>query len=392
MQGPPATGAPSDAGQPIRIMVVDDSAVVRGLITRILEAHPDLKVVSSVGDGLMALSAIGRHEVDVIVLDVEMPRMDGLTALPKLVEARPGVKVVMASTLTRRNAEISLRALELGAADYIPKPSSSGGIHSGEEFKRELVEKIRALVPSARRRSSLASSASSAGGASATVQRPLTAARAATPAPMSRPPADLKLRPLGSNRPDVIAIGSSTGGPQALQKVLGGLSPAVTAPILVTQHMPATFTTILAEHVGRASGRPCKEASDGDIVRPGHIYIAPGNYHMGLERRGVDVKVRLNQDPPENFCRPSVDFMLREVVKVYGGRSLVVILTGMGQDGAKECAAVVQAGGTVIAQDEESSVVWGMPGAVATRGLCSAIVPLSAIATRMGEIVKRAAA
>lgn len=385
MQMPSSPDAPRDADGKIRIMVVDDSAVVRGLISRILEANDDMKVVSSVGDGQMALTAIARHEVDVIVLDIEMPRMDGLTALPKLIEARPGVKVVMASTLTRRNAEISLRALELGASDYIPKPTSSGGIHSGDEFKRELVGKIRALVPPAALARRLGAPA----------VRPSTPSVGAGQAPRPaslRPPIEIRLRPVGPHRPDVVAIGSSTGGPQALQKVLGMLPPSMTLPILVTQHMPATFTAILAEHIGRASGRPCKEAADGDIVRAGNIYIAPGNYHMGLERGGVGTVIRLNQDPPENFCRPSVDAMLRGVVKVYGGRTLVVILTGMGQDGAKACAAVVEAGGTVIAQDEESSVVWGMPGAVAARGLCSAVVPLNRIAVRVDEIAKRVAA
>jgi len=375
----------------IRAMVVDDSAIVRGLISRILESDSDIKVISSVGDGLMALNAIKRHDVDVVVLDIEMPRMDGLTALPKLIEARPGVKVIMASTLTRRNAEISMKAMELGASDYIPKPTSTGGIHSGDEFKRELIDKVRALVnlPAA---SSSGGTAPTAATGTSVPRRPAVQRTVRTAPTVPAKSTSTNLRPAGTARPNVIAIGSSTGGPQALQRVLGNLSASITLPILITQHMPATFTTILAEHISRASGRPCKEAEDGDVVRTGEIYVAPGDFHMGLEQSGTDVIIRLNQDPPENFCRPSADVMLRAVLDVYGSNVLVVILTGMGQDGLVGSSAIADAGGTVIAQDEESSVVWGMPGAVATRGICSAVLPLTGIAAHMENIVRRVAA
>ena len=382
----PSTNEGSTEGNPIRVMVVDDSAIVRGLISRILESDREIKVVSSVGDGLMALNAITRHDVDVIVLDIEMPRMDGLTALPKLIEARPEVKVVMASTLTRRNAEISMKALQLGASDYIPKPTSSGGIHGGDEFKRELIEKVKALV----------SRPISARSEEKTAIAPKPVRPTSRPAPTTSAAATaakgISLRNPGIVRPEVIAIGSSTGGPQALQSVLGKLSDTIKLPILITQHMPATFTTILAEHIARASGRPCKEAADGDIVQSGQIYVAPGDFHMGLARAGANVVIKLNQEPPENFCRPAVDVMLRSVSEIYGPRVLVIILTGMGQDGLIGSTAIADSGGTVIAQDEESSVVWGMPGAVATRGVCSSVLPLASIAGRMEEIVRKAAA
>ncbi|MBG05295.1 MAG: chemotaxis response regulator protein-glutamate methylesterase [Rhodospirillaceae bacterium] len=379
---------------PIRVMVVDDSAIVRGLITRILESDAEIKVVSSVGDGLMALNAITRHEVDVIVLDIEMPRMDGLTALPKLIEARPGVKVVMASTLTRRNAEISMKALDLGASDYIPKPTTSGGIHSGDEFKRELIEKVRVLA----NRAPEPKAADVAAASPAPAARPAVAPREARPAapaaaaPQAAGGKGITLRQRGAARPEVIAVGSSTGGPQALQRVLGNLPDAVGLPIVITQHMPATFTTILAEHIARASGRSAKEAEEGGIIQPGHIYVAPGDYHMCLERDGSNIVVRLNQDPPENFCRPAVDVMLRSVSKVYGANVLVMILTGMGHDGLAGSQVIVENGGTIIAQDEESSVVWGMPGAVATNGVCSAVLPVGDLPNCIANIVKGAGA
>jgi two-component system chemotaxis response regulator CheB len=358
-------------------MVVDDSAVIRGLIARILEADSDLEVVSSVGNGEMALAALRRAPVDVIVLDIEMPVMDGLTALPKLIAASPGTQIIMASTLTKENAEVSLKAMQMGAADYVAKPSAMREIHGAGAFKQELVAKVRTLAAAARR---------------AGVPRP-----AATPQarPVPRPasgPTRIALRETPANfRPDVIAIGSSTGGPQALFELLGHLAGQVRLPIVVTQHMPATFTTILAEHIGRQCRIPAMEGRDGEVLAPGRCYIAPGNFHMTVEGRGGGV-IRLNQDPPENFCRPSVDVMLRSVVRAYGRNVLTVILTGMGQDGLKGCQALVEAGGAVLAQDEATSVVWGMPGAVAAAGLCSAVLPIKEIGPAIRKMLVRAAA
>jgi two-component system chemotaxis response regulator CheB len=202
----------------------------------------------------------------------------------------------------------------------------------------------------------------------------------------------VSLRPPSREFPEVVAIGSSTGGPQALFKVLGQLKGALRQPIFITQHMPATFTTILAEHVARASGYPTAEGVDGEAVQGGRIYVAPGDFHMVVEAKDRGEKVvRLTKAPPENFCRPSVDPMLRSLAAVYGARVLTLILTGMGHDGLNGGRAVVAAGGTVVAQDEATSIVWGMPGAVATAGLCSAVLALDEIAPSIAKLAARAA-
>ena len=376
----------SEGGDPYRVMVVDDSAVIRGLLTRALEGDPEIRVVASVGDGQMAINSLQRNTVDVIVLDVEMPVMDGLTAIPKLLGVCPSVKIIMASTLTIRNADISMRALQAGAADYIPKPTSTREISGADVFKRELVSKVKALGANARR-----------GG---TRSRPDVRAQV-LPAPISagfRPRAEPSgapaLRPITQQlRPDVIAIGSSTGGPQALFEVLSHLKGGgVTQPILITQHMPATFTTILAEHISRQCGIVCAEAKDGETIAENRAYVAPGDYHMLVVSRGGANTLTLTKDPPENFCRPAVDPMLRSIVRAYGRKVLTVILTGMGQDGMKGCQEVTAAGGVVVGQDEASSVVWGMPGAVATAGLCSAILPLKEIGPYIRKFASRTGA
>jgi two-component system, chemotaxis family, protein-glutamate methylesterase/glutaminase len=365
------TQAARGGGQsPIRVMVVDDSAVIRGLLTRTLESDPDITVVASVGNGQMAISAIGRQDTDVVILDIEMPVMDGLTALPKILAAAPDAKVIVASTLTQTNAQISLKAMAAGAADYLAKPSSSE-LNAATAFKRELVDKVKALGDARRRRRAT------------TTTKPTTAEELPfRPVATSRPaaPPAIALRAASAVRPSVIAIGSSTGGPQALLAVLAGLPASVQQPVLITQHMPPTFTTILAQHLSRASGRPAAEGVDGEAVAPGRIYLAPGDFHMKVEARGAARVIRLLKDPPENFCRPAVDPMLRSLSEVYGSGVLCAILTGMGADGTKGGEAIIAAGGTVIAQDEATSVVWGMPGAAAAAGICSAILPISHIA------------
>lgn len=384
--GRPSSTAPKPANpDPVRVMVVDDSAVIRGLLTRALEGDPDIRVVTSVGDGQMAVNSLQRNSIDVIVLDIEMPVMDGLTAIPKLLAVAPQVKIIMASTLTLRGADISIRCLSAGAADYIPKPTSTREIGGAEDFKRELVAKVKALGSAARR----------AGSRSRGEIRPLT--------PVTLPSSLLKkevgpptLRPAPTGglqvKPDIIAIGSSTGGPQALFEVLGHLKGGVSQPILITQHMPATFTTILAEHITRQCGIDAREAKDGEPITQNRCYIAPGDFHMLVAQRGGTNILQLTKDPPENFCRPAVDPMMRSILKAYGGRKvLACILTGMGQDGLKGCTDVVNAGGTLVAQDEASSVVWGMPGAVAGAGLCSAVLPLKEIGPYIRKFASRAA-
>jgi two-component system, chemotaxis family, protein-glutamate methylesterase/glutaminase len=343
-------------------MLVDDSAAIRAAERRLLEAEKGITIVASVGNGQMALDALKRNSVEVVVLDIEMPVMDGLSALPKLLEADPDLKIIMASTLTLAGAEISMQALNLGAADYLPKPSNVSALGGASDFKRGLVEKILALGQARRRRKRLP-------GARPGVAKPA--------------PAPLSVRAPGIKVAEVLVVGSSTGGPQALLKLFGDLKTSVKLPILITQHMPATFTAILAQHLNKQSGMPAAEGKDGDVVKPGHIYVAPGNYHMLIEKLGKDKVIRLKQTPPENFCRPAVDPMLRSLTEAYDGKLLVVILTGMGQDGMLGAKVAVDAGATVIAQDEASSVVWGMPGAVATAGLASAILPLDRIARQV---------
>jgi two-component system, chemotaxis family, protein-glutamate methylesterase/glutaminase len=362
---------------PIRVMVVDDSAVVRGLITRMLEAEPDISVVSSVGNGKMAVDSLARNSIEVVVLDIEMPVMDGLTALPLMLEVDKHIRVIMASTLTSRNADISLRALQAGAVDYIPKPSSSRELSGGLDFGKELVQKVR--IHSDTRRKIVGAPKGEAGRARPVLPRPSAALIAKTK--------EVVLRPMAlKERPDIIAIGSSTGGPQALFTVLKGMFGKVKQPVVITQHMPATFTKILAEHITRMTGWKCQEGASGMVIEPENVYLAPGDFHMVVEVSGTQKVLRLNQDPPENFCRPAVDPMMRSVSAAYGRKVLSVILTGMGSDGLKGTTIVVNNGGALIAQDEASSVVWGMPGAVAHAGICNAILPLDNISSQIVKI------
>jgi two-component system chemotaxis response regulator CheB len=356
-------------------MIVDDSLVIRGFIARALESDPAFKVVGTASNGQLAISVLRSTPADVIILDIEMPVMDGLTAIPRLKEIDPAVQIIMASTLTQKNAEISIKAMSLGATDYLPKPSAREMAVPGE-FQRALREKVKTLGAIAWKKN--------------VRQARLRRVEDYLPAGAEKKP--IALRPMPRLRPDIIAIGSSTGGPQALFEVVNAMGAGLAQPIVITQHMPPSFTTILADHINKQCNVACVEAKDGDVLRPGSYYIAPGDFHMLITKRPEGSVVRLVQDPPENYCRPSVDPMLRSLVGVYGGRILVVILTGMGQDGMKGGEAIVNAGGAVIAQDEATSVVWGMPGAVASAGLCSAVVPVAEIGSMVRRIASQKAA
>ena len=348
----PASNAAAGGTPLARVMVCDDSAVIRSAIARVLESDPGIRVIARAGNGREALEQARRTAVDVVVLDIEMPVMDGLAALPLLLREHPGLKVVMASTLTTRGAEITLRALSLGAADFVAKPSAVAAL--GEDlFRRELVQKVKGLAAPRR-------------------------------APPTAPPT---CRPPPAQPPRLLAIGSSTGGPQALCTLAQGLGVRVPVPVVVTQHMPASFTPILAAHIARAGVVDCTEAKDGALLRPGHISVAPGGRHMIVERGPAGLRVRLSDDPPVNFCRPSADPMLESAAEACDGRVLVAMLTGMGQDGLVGTRRVVDAGGTAVAQDEATSVVWGMPGAVARAGLCHAVLPLPKIAPRLLDLL-----
>ena len=343
-----------------RVMVCDDSAVIRGALARMLESDPEIAVVAKVENGKLAVDQIRAAQADVVVLDIEMPVMDGMTALPRLLRADPGIRVIMASTLTTRGADIALRALRLGASDYVPKPSSIGSV-SDEGFKRELLEKVKGLARMRR--------------------RPSLPARLQTPILLrSAPPIPAKL----------LAVGSSTGGPQALFNLVQALGRSPGVPVVITQHMPATFTPILAEHLNRLGLMPCTEARDGESLVAGRIYLAPGDRHLLVDGGRSGLRARLTTDPPENFCRPSVDPMLRSAANACDGRVLVAMLTGMGQDGLAGTKLVIEAGGAAIGQDEATSVVWGMPGAIAKAGLCHAVLPLPKMAPKLLDMLKGA--
>ncbi|HVY57906.1 MAG TPA: chemotaxis response regulator protein-glutamate methylesterase [Xanthobacteraceae bacterium] len=368
----PATAAGPD---PIRVMVVDDAVVVRGLVSRWIEQEPGLQVVASLRTGREAVDQLERANPDVVVLDVDMPVLDGISALPLLLEKKRDLVVIMASTLTRRNAEVSLRALSLGAADYIPKPETNREVTTSATFRRELIEKVKQLGGKRKR--------SAARAAPPAIARSVDG-RGEVPAVVAPTPATFKLRAFSTTVPRVLLIGSSTGGPQALTSLIGQVKAVVDrAPVLITQHMPPTFTTILAEHLARASGRPAYEAEDGQPITSGNIYIARGGKHMQIGRRNGQPVVTLDDGPMINFCKPSVDPLFSSAAKLWGPAILALVLTGMGSDGSRGAAEIVAAGGSVIAQDEATSVVWGMPGAVANAGVCSAVLPLDQIGPKV---------
>ena len=370
---PPAASVSQDPT--IKVLVVDDSLVIRGFMVRALEKEADIVVAGKASNGRLAIDALTADpDIDVIVLDIEMPVMDGLTAIPELLKVNRQTKILMASTLTQRNAEFSLKALNLGATDYLPKPTSAGEGLSRDEFELDLVRKVRAIGRINARRRALGT----AGGA--------TASTAAAPAATR-----VKTRPLPARvrRPEVLAIGSSTGGPQALMKLLKAVPSSIGIPVVITQHMPATFTKTLAGHLDTQTSWTCAEGQQGDILKPGHAYVAPGDFHMLMKRAGTQLTLEVNQDPKENFCRPAVDPMYRSVADALGDRALGIILTGMGHDGLEGTKYLLDKGGALISQDEESSVVWGMPGAVAKAGLSSMVAPIEQLAKEVVRLTAR---
>lgn len=358
---------------PYRVMVVDDSAVIRGFLTRWLDMEDDIQVVATANNGVAALRQSKIYKPEIVILDIEMPEMDGMTALPQLIALDSDLQVIMASTLTRRNADVSLKALSMGAADYIAKPESTRVNDEKEAFQRGLTEKVRVLGAARRGR---------ADAAGKPVLRP-TSLQPSTPLDLKKltgAKAPIVLRPAKAILPPkIIAIGSSTGGPQALFQLFEQLKGKTNLPIVITQHMPATFTALLAEHLNKIYDKDVVEAKNGEKIVDGRVYVAPGDWHMTVQREGTDTVIRLNQEPAENFCRPSVDPMLRSLLSVYDSRVLAVILTGMGHDGLNGCQKLAEANAIVIGQDEETSVVWGMPGAVANAGVCNSVVPLQEI-------------
>jgi two-component system chemotaxis response regulator CheB len=362
-----APSGPSAPATALRVFVVDDSGVVRAFVKRVVDAAADLTLVGSAEDGAAAVRKLDGLDVDVVVLDVEMPVRDGLDALPDILKAptRPP-QVVMASTLTKRGAAISIQALVKGAADYVPKPTSLGA-GGADAFKALLLEKVRAWGQKARQ------------------ERERT--RGATTArPAARPPAVRSAPSARVTKPEALAVGCSTGGPQALLRLFTQLRGRRLGPVFITQHMPPTFTALFADQLGRISERPCHEAVEGETVLDGNIYLAPGDWHLVAEGRTGAVRLRRTRTPPENYCRPSVDPMFRSLAAIYGDRLLAVVLTGMGHDGCAGARTVVDRGGAVLAQDEASSVVWGMPGAVTQAGLARETLDLDALAGRVAQL------
>lgn len=361
-----------------RILVVDDSVVVRRILGDAIGADPDLVVVGSAQNGRVALEKIEALRPDLVVLDVEMPEMDGLETLSVIRARWLRLPVVMFSTLTERGAQTTIEALCRGASDYAAKPSQMGSPDAARKHLAEtLIPKLRALVGLAGSRDAavLPVPAPASVAPSATLSTPRAASAAARVAAPTR-----------SGPPEVVAIGVSTGGPNALADVLPRIPKGFALPVVLVQHMPPSFTRLLAERLDEKCAVRVLEATHGLTLQPGHVYVAPGNHHMRVERRGASVALVLDQDPPENSCRPAVDPLFRSVAQVYGGRALAVVLTGMGHDGQRGCVDLRAAGAQIVAQDQATSVVWGMPGAVVAAGLADAVVPLAAVAD---EIVRR---
>ncbi|MCK1739396.1 chemotaxis response regulator protein-glutamate methylesterase [Bradyrhizobium sp. 139] len=384
-----STTSPSRDAGPLRVMIVDDSVVIRGLISRWVGAEHDMEVAASLRTGLEAVNQIERINPDVAVLDIEMPELDGISALPQLLAKKRDLVIIMASTLTRRNAEISFKALSLGAADYIPKPESTREASAADIFHHDLIQKIRHLGARLRRKHAVASPPLAPPSPAPAARGPVARPAAPAPAPAVHPAssAPLVTRPFSTQAPKVLLIGSSTGGPQALMALVTELGPVIDRfPVLITQHMPPTFTTILAEHLARSSRKPAAEAVDGEPVKPGRIYLAPGGKHMRVVRSGADAAIALDDGPAVNFCKPAVDPLFASAIDIWHGNILSVILTGMGSDGMRGGKDIVAAGGSVIAQDEASSVVWGMPGAAANAGICAAILPLNQIGAKVNRL------
>ena len=356
----------------IRVLVVDDSVVIRRLLSDVLAEDDRIEVVGTAANGKVALAKVPQVNPDLITLDVEMPVMDGLTTLRELRTLHPRLPVIMFSTLTERGAQVTLDALEAGASDYVAKPANVGSVTASMAAVRaQLVPKVVALCSRV------------APAPPPTTTRPATAGTgSAGPAgavgPIGgRPPAPRPARP---RKVEVLAIGASTGGPDALSTVLAALPATLPVPVVVVQHMPPVFTRQFADRLDSRCALRVSEAAPQTRLTPGHVLIAPGDYHLRVRAAAGSVTAHLDQGTPENYCRPAVDVLFRSVVEVYGGNVLGVVLTGMGADGARASAQIVEAGGEVIVQDQATSVVWGMPGAVAAAGLASAQLPLPQVA------------
>ena len=354
---PPMNKRLLQPGDRIRVLVVDDSVVIRRLVTHALEQDPLLDVVGVASNGAIALQRIPQFNPDVLTLDIEMPEMDGLETLRRVRSEHPHIRVIMFSTLTERGAAVTLEALTLGADDYVAKASNEGSLdRSMARLREELVPKIKQFF-----------------------HLPAKSRVDSTAVPAAAPPRRVQSTPLNRVRPKAVLIGISTGGPTALGEILPQLPARFPLPVLLVQHMPPLFTRFLAERLQVVCHLPVEEATQGTVVKAGKILIAPGDFHLKVVHAGSAVQTCLDQTPPLNSCRPAVDALFASAAEVYGGAVIAAVLTGMGQDGLRGAQLLRAQGATILAQDEASSVVWGMPGAVANAGLADATLPLDAI-------------
>ncbi len=345
----------------LRVMLVEDSAVVRGVMSRWIAAEPGFSVVGAAGDGREALDLVDALRPDIVLLDLEMPVLDGLSALPQLLARRPGLSVIVVSTLTRRNAGLTLACMAAGAVECLTKPEMRRDPSSLAGFRDELLRKLRGLAP-----------------------RHL--ARQAPPLAIPSPPPRMRPAALPAIRPRAIGIGASTGGPTALVELLRDLAAANRlVPILVVQHMPELFTAVFADQLRAKTGLTIAEGRDGEPLRPGRIYIAPGGRHMGIASPDGTPAIRLDGGPPVNHCRPAVDVLFADLARIYGPASLGIVLTGMGHDGTDGAEALGRAAARVFVQDEATSVIWGMPGSIARAGLATQVLPLDRIGKAASE-------
>lgn len=348
----------------IRVLVVDDSVLVRRMVSNVLSDDPQLEVVGVAANGRIALAKIPQVNPDAVLLDVEMPEMDGLETLAAIRKTYPNLLVIMFSGVTERGAAVTLDAIALGATDYVTKPANASSKEAAMEYVRDqLIPKIKGLCAGKRDR------------------LPTT-----LPPQVSRIPLLPAIPSKALSKVDIVAIGVSTGGPNALMTLLPAFPVDFPVPILIVQHMPPLFTKRLAERLDGNCQIRVAEGFSGAILQPGQAWIAPGDFHAIVEREGTRVRLRTHQEPPENSCRPAVDVLFRSVAKTYGAGTLAVVLTGMGQDGLHGCQCIREAGGQVLVQDEASSVVWGMPGMVANAGLADRVLPLPQLAS---EIIHR---